>query len=249
MVPERRSDADLIAISEHLLYEISMLFGTAEALATSVEPDESNVGARIVHNALLDSFAIHARVLLDFLYDDDPRHGDDVTAGDFFDSADRWKKSRPAKPGLFDPVHRGVAKRVAHLTCFRSDIEPEERQWKVRQIAEEIANVLGRFFQLVPVSRICMKFREFISETVDAEAATWTLETFASFSDDGGVSLSLDPPTESLLTYYLKLSPSQRLRLVAEARRMAEEERTRGDEQTRNARRFTFMGGEFGETT
>ena len=248
MAPERRSDVELIAISEDLLYEISMLFGTAEALATSVEPDESDVGARTVHNALLESFAIHTRVLLDFLYGN-PRPPDDVTAGDFFDSADRWKKSRPAKPEWFDSIRRGVAKRVAHLSYVRSDIEPEERQWKVRQIAEEIAKILHRFIKLVPVSRICIKFREFISETVDAEAATWTLETFASFSDDGGVSLSLDPPTESLLTYYLKLSPSQRLRLVAEARRMAEEERTRGDEQTRNARRFTFMGGEFGETT
>ena len=83
----KRSDNDLLAISDHLLYEIQMLFGTAQALLTFEDSNHVDFEKKVIYNSLLESFTVHSRVLLDFLYSSDARR-DDVIAEDFFDNND-----------------------------------------------------------------------------------------------------------------------------------------------------------------
>jgi hypothetical protein len=76
---QTRSTAELRAVSNHLFYEIAMLRGSVLGLTSGL------IGQGIIGNALLESFTIHARALLDFLYPENP-WPDDVIAEDFFPS-------------------------------------------------------------------------------------------------------------------------------------------------------------------
>ncbi len=72
------SDQALLEYSgEHLAYEVQMLRGTAELLRG---PEL----LRMVSNAVIESFGLHLRNLIEFLYEDMPEV-DDLVAGDFFD--------------------------------------------------------------------------------------------------------------------------------------------------------------------
>lgn len=164
----RRSDQDLVEISNHLLYEIQMLFETARALATADRASERDVRMWATHNALLESFIIHARVLLDFLYSS-RRKPDDVIAQDFLDNASAWLQQRPKKSRLLKTSHKRVGKELAHLTYARLAVTPDEKQWQFVDIANEIGGVLKKFLRLVPEWRVSDPFRGFLSQAVSAE--------------------------------------------------------------------------------
>ena len=77
MIKIMRSDTELKEASDHLHYEITMLHGTMLLLATGA------LGQSVLLNALIESFTIHARALIHFLYPTNP-HQTDVLAEDFF---------------------------------------------------------------------------------------------------------------------------------------------------------------------
>lgn len=62
MARTKRNDDELRAASDHLYYEIQMLRSTMALLATGA------FGESILSNALIESFTIHARALIHFLY-------------------------------------------------------------------------------------------------------------------------------------------------------------------------------------
>ena len=212
---KQRDDSKLRDVSEHLLYEIQMLFGTVEALATSDCPtDPKN---KIIHNALLDSFAIHSRALLYFLYPTNPQP-DDVIAKDFFDNSSEWVEEQSE---CLKPIRKPINKRVAHLTYYRLNVKPKEKAWQYTNIADEIGKTLSKFLHKVPPSRVGKSFRDFISQTVDAEDVKQFLRVFS--QTDGGASFMLDPATGTLLTVILNLSPAERRQLLSEAQKLAEQ--------------------------
>jgi hypothetical protein len=223
---QQRLNDELVAISEHLLYEIQMLFGTAQALSTIEHSNRNDFENSVMYNALLESFTVHTRILLDFLYSTNP-YPDDAIAEDFFDDDKAWVQFRPAESSLLNSIHYNVGKRVAHLTYARLKVKSKEESWKYLGISEEISEILSKFLHLVPASRISESFREFISRTVDAEEIKVILNMYPKPNEPGGVSLSLNPATYSLMDWYLKLSPVDRLQLVREARRLAEEKEER----------------------
>jgi len=165
---KQRSDEELVAVSEHLLYEIQMLFGTAQALSTVGPSNGKDSRIWATRNALLESFTIHARILLYFLYSAKPRPSD-VIAEDFFDNGSTWLQKRPAKSQLLTTIHSRVGKEVAHLTYVRLDVTSEDKQWEFVNIANEIGGVLEKFLRLVPDARVSDAFRRFISQTVGTE--------------------------------------------------------------------------------
>ncbi|HHT9133569.1 MAG TPA: hypothetical protein ACFYD2_01580 [Candidatus Avalokitesvara rifleensis] len=156
----QRSDKELVNVSEHLLYEIAMLLGTALDLVNPA----SNKWTVSNANALIESFTIHARILLDFLYSNNPQP-DDVIAEDFFDDASVWLEQRQAKTRLLTTIHKRVGKEVAHLTYARLAVTPEDKKWHFPAITKEIDEVLRTFLRLVPASRVSDSFREYISKT------------------------------------------------------------------------------------
>ena len=138
---------ELQAASNHLYYEIMMLSATSRALALGIS------GKSILTNALLESFVIHARSLLYFLYDTNPKP-DDVVADDFFPDQREWHKARPAKSTILATVHRRVGKEVAHLTYARQLVTAEMKNWDFVAIGDEIIRSCNVFTGLV--SKECL---------------------------------------------------------------------------------------------
>src|SRR5262245_11022059 len=101
MTRAKRTSVDLAAASEHLWYEVWMFVTLARAMATGV------FGAGPINNAALESFTVHARVLLDFLFAECPRP-DDVVAEDFFVTAEEWPRIRGDMPPVLKQVNARV---------------------------------------------------------------------------------------------------------------------------------------------
>jgi hypothetical protein len=169
MARKRRSDEDLVAISEHLLYEIDLLYKTARVLATFGHAQDSK--AIIIRNALLESFAIHTRNLIDFFYQDKP-NSDQVIAQDFFDNGDLWVQQRPTKSQFLKKTSIRVHKEVAHLSYDRLKVTSEKKEWKWINIAAEIGKVLKKFHELVPDSRVSNDFDKISFQPVDEVLAS-----------------------------------------------------------------------------
>ena len=144
----KRGMADLKAIWEDVVYEIQMLGETGRFLST-FKANPSNDRDRVTQNAFIESFAIHARGLMAFLYPSDPRP-DDVIADDFFDDPFAWRSKRPPMSEALRRIHPRVGKEIAHLTYSRSAVLPEEKRWPFAQIVVEMGRALQEFLRLLP---------------------------------------------------------------------------------------------------
>ena len=143
MSREHRLKDQLVKASEHLYYEYMMFMNLANALSTGV------FGESVIKNAVLESFTVHTRNLLDFLYAEKPRN-DDIIAIDFFEKPEAWSSNLPDKSPLLASTNQRVAKEIAHLTYNRVGVTPDEKPWKFLQIANEINSLFQRFRNLVP---------------------------------------------------------------------------------------------------
>lgn len=128
-----------------------MFTSLANGLASGI------AGQGPIANALLESFVIHVRAIMDFLYADRPQP-DDVIAEDFFGSPDQWKKIRPALSSSLSQAKRRAGKEVAHLTYARLDVTPETKPWRFIDIAKEIAAVIDVFLKNVPKEKLGSKW-------------------------------------------------------------------------------------------
>jgi hypothetical protein len=143
---KKRTPDELRRISEDLHYEVQMLLGSAQGL----DPETTAEGT--LHNALVESFAIHLRNMLDFLWPDKPKRKSDwVIAADFFSSPSDWEKLRPEISQLLVVSRVRAAKEIAHLTYARLAVDPEQKDWDVRQIANEVTRVVEKFIRHVPM--------------------------------------------------------------------------------------------------
>ncbi len=140
--PTRTSD-ELRQISEHLFYELWMLDTTARILAIEA------FGEGPVRNALLESFTIHARGLLQFFFPNQPRP-DDALAVDFLPSASAWETARGDMPPILVDLAARVGKEVAHLTYGRLLVTPDSKPWHFLAVAEALSVVAKTFRSMVP---------------------------------------------------------------------------------------------------
>lgn len=152
-----RADEELREASEHLHYEMWMLTCLAHGIGSGI------AGQGPIAKALLESFVIHVRVLMDFLYNDKPQI-DDVIAEDYFPSPDDWLKVRPKLTEMLKLSKKRAGKEVADLTYARLDVTPETKPWPFVQIANEISSVIKIFLRYVPKSKLGKQW-ESISKT------------------------------------------------------------------------------------
>ena len=111
------------------------------------------VGDGPIGYAILESFVIHVRSIIYFLYSDKPKL-DDVLAEDFFDRPDKWKNIRPELSSQLRNVKYRVGKEIAHLTYQRFDISSEAKQLKLLNISNEISNIMNIFLGNVPAKKM-----------------------------------------------------------------------------------------------
>ena len=121
-------------------YEVWMLRSLANILAID------NQGKGVIHNALVESFLIHARILIEFLYKN-KTHEDTVRASQYFTSDSHWESIRPPKTKLLEDTEQNAHEHLAHLTYTRLE---EKKQWPFIKIANDIKTVLQVFYENLP---------------------------------------------------------------------------------------------------
>jgi hypothetical protein len=140
---KRRTEEELKKASEDLFYEVWMFTNLARGMASGVFNDG------VIKNALLESFCIHTRVPLDFLFAEKPRD-DDIIAEDYFSSPEKWAVIKTTKSENLQHIHHRVGKEVTHLTYARQLVTLKAKEWNFIDIANEINQVFDQFLALVP---------------------------------------------------------------------------------------------------
>jgi len=148
MPREIPSDEELKEFAEqHLAYEVNMMIGAAKGLS---QPNNS----QFVINALLESFTIHLRALIDFIWEPSNVWKDDAIACDFFSSTEQWEKVRPDFPAALEPARSRTGKEVAHLTYARMEVTPETKGWNIGEMTEAMIRALKVFADNADEKRI-----------------------------------------------------------------------------------------------
>ena len=140
-------------ISSHLYYEFSMFVSLTLEMRKGYPPG-------MVNNALLQSFALHVRNLIDFLYND-KHQPDDVYAGDYFETPERWQLLRSKiTPGLSNAKKR-ANKEIAHLTYSRLNVAQKEKKWAFVELSNEMIKAFDPFVTNVNKSLLCPEWDTF----------------------------------------------------------------------------------------
>lgn len=141
MAKRTMTDSELSAFSEeHLSYEVDNFLACAAVLV--FEGQKYNAHIR---NALIESFTLHARSVLSFLYNDRPRE-DDAHAQEFLKAGLVWTEIRRPIPDSLANLKRRVDKEIAHLTYARMEVNGEDKAWHLPPIIVDFIPVLDRFF-------------------------------------------------------------------------------------------------------
>ncbi len=155
-----RNIDELREASNHLRYEVDMLMLTARTMFSGV------LGQGALNNATLESFVIHVRNLIYFLYSTKPKQ-DHVIAEDYFDSPDKWINVRLQKSQNLHKAEMRSNKEVAHLSYDRIKITQQMKQWTYIDIANEIATVFNIFLENVDKAKLGKEW--FLEKLIDCE--------------------------------------------------------------------------------
>lgn len=154
------TDDELLDGLRHVAYEYVMLERTADALlamdwATCRLSDDE----KFQRNVLLESFAVHARILYEFLWR--PQQLKDFHATAYIPD---WSEKRPdvlvfdysvtdAKGKTVEPnVFEVASQRIVHLSRARHQYEPRDEGWPVKIILKAIHEGMNRFYHRLDTS-------------------------------------------------------------------------------------------------
>jgi hypothetical protein len=107
----------------HLFHEINM----CDRLAREANQIRGHPIYDLLKNAIVESYAIHLRSLIDFLYKDP--EGDDVGAVHYVRDVEAWTVARGDRPHVLTDARIRAAKQVAHLTRRRFLDGAPEKNW------------------------------------------------------------------------------------------------------------------------
>jgi hypothetical protein len=146
------SDAYLLAYSEeHVLYEFDMflwlaqVFGSKEKLR--VPPAVFDAW---LSNVLIESFVVHLRNVIDFLYPVKPKHTD-IVAANFFDPG---ALKLPEISETLKTARVRANKEIAHLTTDRITGNPPKKVWNIKSIVNEVWPLLNLFAEKALATRL-----------------------------------------------------------------------------------------------
>jgi len=148
-----RTQDDLKKASEHLHYELGMLNSVAQAMAMNF------VGAGVLNNAMLESFTIHVRGLIFFLFPENTKL-DDVLANHYVVDVAAYEAARGPKSNILKKAQSRAAKEVAHLTYERLKVTAEIKPWAFIEIATEVNRVVKIFLQYADQSKLSESWTE-----------------------------------------------------------------------------------------
>ncbi|MHC4214069.1 MAG: hypothetical protein ACYSWP_11915 [Planctomycetota bacterium] len=130
----------LYDVRNHVKSELETLQSLAQLLTA---PSQENF---VIQKMQLESFLIHASLLIEFLYND-KRKARDIRAKDFFDSPKQWKALRPDKSRLLALVAPAANK---HLDDPSSRGLQKIMEWPFKSITNGIERVMTIFLDNIP---------------------------------------------------------------------------------------------------
>ena len=158
-----RTVDELRAISEDVLYELQMLFSTSNRLRDHVKGI-----ARLewdVQMACIESFAVHARLLQEFIWGNpNSRHPDDAFAADFLPPGEWAKHRKRVQRSALSDLRRRAGREIVHLSYTRVHLSTEAREWPFDVIADVIGKAFRLFLEFVPSDVLCEPFEERLRE-------------------------------------------------------------------------------------
>ena len=136
-----RIPKELRIASSWLIYEYWMLKGLTQLLLQ--DDDLTEIG--LLKNAVLESFLIHARALVDFFYRK-PKCETDAVAGDYLDDIEKayWEKHYSKVPDWFKNIRPRIDKGVAHISYDR-----HKEAWDCGLIERKISDTFDEFVKRV----------------------------------------------------------------------------------------------------
>ncbi|MEZ4588688.1 MAG: hypothetical protein R2909_20110 [Gemmatimonadales bacterium] len=160
-----RKSEDLRAFSEHLLYELQALFRLADRLRAHADGREQLPWE--VEMACIESFAIHARALENFLWSDrkSGRFPDDAFATDYF-APGEWAalRARVQRSGI-DGIAARTGHEIAHLSYKRKTHLAGDQDWAFDVIAGVVGRAFRLFLEHVPTEHVVEDFESRLRST------------------------------------------------------------------------------------
>ncbi len=101
-------------------------------------------------NIFIESFLIHWRNLIDFLYKSSKNKDDDILSIDYVNDVKRWEEKRGKKTRYLIEEHNDVNKYLAHITYKRIEAL---KQWEFSQMLEELIRKFRMFVEHVSEER------------------------------------------------------------------------------------------------
>jgi hypothetical protein len=138
---------DTKGLAEHLAYEIGMVWATHNLLVTGAVNPQTN---RQLHDAVLESFAVHVRNLIEFFYDN-RKKPDTGIAGDYFADPADWRKLTGEKPADLARAYTMAHKQISHLTYDRIGAD---KNWFVGDLALRLREVVRMFLKNADPDRL-----------------------------------------------------------------------------------------------
>ncbi len=155
------SETELLTYSRsHLRYELWMFLRLGQYLIET--PDPGNEQERVIDNALVESFVIHLRNLISFLYSEKVE-SKDIIAADFFRDVNVWYQRRQTISQSLKKARERSHKEVVHLTTDRIAEKTPEKEWPVSKLIGEIRRLMRLFADLASPERLDPSIRELLS--------------------------------------------------------------------------------------
>ncbi len=152
-MPERTPE-DLRAMSDHVLYEMDMLFYCVEQFG----PEHVPATATQWQAALLESWGVHARNLTDFLYRPDRWLHDDAFADQYFGEGE-WNRMCPEMPESLTKLKDRANKELVHLTYARLLVTDDLKPWELSRLTNDLVPSLQLFAGKVSPKLVTEEFR------------------------------------------------------------------------------------------
>ncbi len=170
------TDQQLLDYSgEHLLYEFQIFRWIVNNF-----PQE----ASFQRSVFVESFAVHLRNLIDFFYTSPSKaQGDDIVAGDFFDTPSDWNPGSIST--TLNLARQRANKEVSHITYKRKSDSDATKPWRVSDLFAEINTVSRKFVAEASEKKLHETVVQFLTAT--KEIAVGLLTTASTLSSNTAV--------------------------------------------------------------
>ncbi len=135
--------------NEHVYYEVWMLFSLSDLLLMPFAAPNPEL-ATVLRNVVVESFGVHLRNLVDFLYPRSTVKTSDVIAADYYPNGS-LPHDFPKISSSLERARRRADKELSHLTTSRISGAPPEKAWEHKELAAEIRKLLLTFVSSAPI--------------------------------------------------------------------------------------------------